>query len=284
MGETRRHHYVPRCYLKYFSSDGRNINTFIIGEDKLPESISMKGVCVHKDFYTLTETSIEEGIYSNYIEKDYFEKQIEPQLDKTIRLFEGLKIKAIEVTQSIGYELPSLAKTVITKLILIQYFRGPRTRKKVIDELLETYSEEEIKKMDIAKIHAAQTFFNDELMDKLTHKLMSDNWIIRVHPNGDFYTSDNPVVVIDNDKLGRGIWEVKADIGEPNTAIFYPLTNEISVEIYDSTGFPETTKINDTVQFSNDDYTRTLNIYQYLNAERFVFSKEGKFDLFIREI
>ena len=138
--------------------------------------------------------------------------------------------------------------------------------------------------MDKAKIHAAQTFFNDELMAKLTHKLMSDNWIIRVHPNGDFYTSDNPVVVIDNDKLGRGVWEVKADIGEPNTAIFYPLTNEISVEIYDSTGFPETTKINDTVQFSNDDYTRTLNIYQYLNAERFVFSKEGKFDLFIREI
>ena len=74
----------------------------------------------------------------------------------------------------------------------------------------------------------------DELMDKLTHKLMSDNWIIRVHPNGDFYTSDNPVVVIDNDKLGRGVWEVKADIGELNTAIFYPLTNEISVEIYDS--------------------------------------------------
>ena len=62
------------------------------------------------------------------------------------------------------------------------------------------------------------------------------------------------------------------------------LTNEITVEIYDSAGFPEAMKVNKTVQFSNNDYTRTLNTYQYLNAERFVFSKEGKFDLFIREI
>ena len=284
MGETRRHHYVPRCYLKYFSSDGRNINTFIIGEDKLPESISMKGVCVHKDFYTLTETSIEEGIYSNYIEKDYFEKQIEPQLDHTIRLFEGLKIRAIQEEQSIGYILPTLAERVIAQLILSQYFRGPRARRMIIDELSQALSKDELENLDIAKTHAAMTFLNEDLMERLTKKLLSDYWIIRIHPNGDFYTSDNPVVVIDNKQLGSGRWEVKADIGALNTAIFYPLTNEITVEIYDSAGFPEAMKVNKTVQFSNNDYTRTLNTYQYLNAEKFVFSKEGKFDLFIREI
>ena len=284
MGETRRHHYVPRCYLKYFSNNGRNINTFIIGRDKMPESISMKDVCVSKDFYTITEISIEDGVCSNYIEKDHFEKQIEPQLDHTIRLFEGLKIKAIQEKQSIGYILPDLAERVIAQLILNQYFRGPRARRMIIDELSQALSKDELENLDIAKTHAAMTFLNEDLMERLTKKLLSDYWIIRIHPNGDFYTSDNPVVVIDNKQLGSGRWEVKADIGALNTAIFYPLTNEITVEIYDSAGFPEAMKVNKTVQFSNNDYTRTLNTYQYLNAERFVFSKEGKFDLFIREI
>lgn len=285
MGETKRHHYVPRCYLKYFSNDGTNINTFIIGENKMPNPITMKGVCVQKNFYTLGEAeALNAGVNENYIEKDFFEKQVEPQLDRTIRLFEGLKIAIEKHGSSGGFELPVENQRIIAQLILIQYFRVPRARNEVINKLSEYLSVKELADIDKVAAHASYTFLNEPFIKSLVDKLMSDYWIVRIHPGGDFYTSDNPVVVIDNGKLSNGIWDVKARIGATNTAIFYPLTNEMVLEIYDAVGFPEVALVNNTVQFSNEEYTRKLNTYQYLNAEKFVISKDGKFDLFIRQI
>lgn len=285
MGDTKRHHYVPRCYLKYFSKDGTNINTFIIGEDKMPSPITMKSVCVQKNFYTISkESAVEIGVKENYIEKDFFEKQIEPQLDKTIRIFDGLKSITEKNGKAIGFKLPTNDKQIIVQLILVQYFRGPRVRQEIMEMMLNQYSEKEQAQLDNVVIHASMTFLNEQLIKDLVNKLMSDYWILRIHPNGNFYTSDNPVVVIDNNKLSNGEWDVKARIGSENTAVFYPLTNEMAIEIYDVNGFPEVAIVNNTVQFSNDEYTRKLNTYQYLNADRFVISKDGNFDLFIREL
>ena len=52
--ETKKQHYVPRCYLKRFSRDGRSINTY---DKKLSKTYqaSMMAVCYEDSLYTLSD-------------------------------------------------------------------------------------------------------------------------------------------------------------------------------------------------------------------------------------
>lgn len=52
--ETIRQHYIPRCYLKRFSSDGKSINTY---DKKLSKTYqtSMMAVCYEDRLYSLSD-------------------------------------------------------------------------------------------------------------------------------------------------------------------------------------------------------------------------------------
>lgn len=56
-------------------------------------------------------------------------------------------------------------------------------------------SVENIKGLDVAYTHADKTFLNMHLWNIFYHKISSYCLILRVSDNGNFFTSDNPVVI-----------------------------------------------------------------------------------------
>ncbi len=273
MGGKKHNHYVPKCYLRNFSSDGTRIFTYRVNSGQEPRLLGINDVCVEKNFYTLHKEYQELGFKKDLIETDFFCNIIEPKLSETISLIKGLKDVAYKHSEPIGFDLGEKNRISLLYLLLVQYFRGPKY--KGVSENGTPVD---------ALEHAYNTYANKELMTSLVHKLNNDYWIIRVNPLNNFLTSDEPVVVIDNQKKQRGEYFTKAQIGEKHTAVFFPLSYDITLEIYDKEEFPEAKLVNNTVQTTNVEYEKALNGYQYLNAERFVFSYTKDFSLFIREI
>lgn len=273
MGNKKRHHYVPKCYLKNFSEDGIQIFTHIINSNREPKLISINDVCVEKDFYTLPKEYQELGLKKDLIETEFFCERIEPRFSKSISLIKGLRDVAYKHDGPIGFDLGEKERISILYMLLIQYFRGPRHKGIHSDGTTMN-----------ALQHAYSTYANEVLMTSLVNKLNSNYWIIRVNPFNNFMTSDEPVVVIDNQKMQRrGENFTKAKIGNKHTAVFFPLTYDIMLEIYDKEEFPEAQRVNNTVQTTNEEYQRRLNGYQYINATKFIFSYTQDFGLFIRE-
>lgn len=56
------------------------------------------------------------------------------------------------------------------------------------------------------------------------------------------------------------------------------------LEYYSPTNFPEAIKMNDTISVVDVNYENRVNKYQYINAEKFVFSAKNDFSLFLKPI
>ena len=116
--ETKKQHYVPRCYLKRFSRDGRSINTY---DKKLSKTYqaSMMAVCYEDSLYTLSDKFVERNNAASDATKvnrltighDYFSKDIEPNLDillmRTI-LVNLDKRRRHKFADGLGESMPSL--------------------------------------------------------------------------------------------------------------------------------------------------------------------------------
>ena len=79
MAETKRMHYVPRTYMKYFSIE-RNGEFYIHAMAKdgvsMPFETNIKNICVEKDFYALPgenekDRQLLENMYNELYENDY---------------------------------------------------------------------------------------------------------------------------------------------------------------------------------------------------------------------
>ena len=56
------------------------------------------------------------------------------------------------------------------------------------------------------------------------------------------------------------------------------------LEYYNPTYFPEALKMNKTISIVDSKYENQVNKYQYINAEKFVFSYKNDFSLFLKPI
>ena len=68
MSKPKRHHLVPRLYLKNFSLNGKQIYAFIknLGECKL---VSIKDVAVKENFYTVVHKDIAQEFIESYLSR-----------------------------------------------------------------------------------------------------------------------------------------------------------------------------------------------------------------------
>lgn len=65
-------------------------------------------------------------------------------------------------------------------------------------------------------------------------------------------------------------------------SLFFPLTPNIILEYYCPSAFPDALSMNDTMSIVSKNYEEQVNKYQYINAEKFVFSPKNDFSLFIK--
>ncbi len=307
MGRTKRQHYVPKSYLKRFSFDGTLLHTFLLNpntpstlsEDELKEiwkDISLSDVCVSKDYYTIDEQNPHNnnGAKAMALEKGFFQDFAEPKLLDVIDTWERLANRLLADKVPVASIRFSEAQRMDLALsAFIQYHRCPRVRHHIesVDEVIKLhhkYTQQEkglpidpnFKSIDVAFSHADKTFLNPYLWRMFYTKLSSYCLLLRVSDNGNFFTSDNPVVI---HKLGaKGYNVFNVNFYTDDFSLFFPLTPNIILEYYCPSAFPDALSMNDTMSIVSKNYEEQVNKYQYINAEKFVFSPKNDFSLFIK--
>ncbi len=306
MGNTKRQHYVPKCYLKRFSFDGNRLHTFLLKKDmpkfltsdnkkQIWKDISLRNVCVSENFYTIDESNSHNnnGFKSMAFEKDFFQDFVEPKLSSIINTFENLAKKIlIKKTPIATVPISDTDRMNLALSTFIQYYRTARQRN-IIDEvnniIIQCQKESKIQKgesiknikgLDVAFTHANQTYLNMHLWSMFIQKISSYCLLLRVSDNGNFFTSDNPVVIHKLGAKGKDVFNVNFYKDDFN--VFFPLTPNLILEYYSPIHFPEAVKMNDTISMVDVNYENQVNKYQYINAEKFVFSYTNDFSLFLK--
>ena len=108
MSKTKRHHLVPRLYLKNFSINGKQLYAFIknLGKCKL---VSIKDVAVKENFYSISNENIDQDFIESYLSSN-----IEPLLGKCIS----------NIIQYVNKERQEINLKDICRCLICQYYRG----------------------------------------------------------------------------------------------------------------------------------------------------------------
>lgn len=307
MGNTKRQHYVPRSYLKRFSFDGKRLHTFILKKDipnvltfdnqnQFWKDVSLRDVCVSENFYTIDESNPHNnnGIGSMVLEKDYFQDFVEPKLSSVINTIECFATKILTEKKRIAsVPFSQTDKMDLALSTFIQYHRTPRQRSIIdaINNVVMQYNKElktkksesieDIKGLDVVYTHADKTFLNIKLWSIFLQKISSYCLLLRVSENGNFFTSDNPVVIHKLGAKGKDI--INVNFYRDDFNVFFPLTPNLILEYYSPNHFPEVIKMNDTISVVDVNYENQVNKYQYLNADKFLFSHTNDFSLFLNQ-
>lgn len=307
MGETKRQHYVPRTYLRRFSFDGTLIHTFIVKREmpseltdvelqKVWKDISLSDVCVEKNYYTIDEQNPgnNNGASAMTLEKDFFQNFAEPKLSTVIETWEKLAQQILaNNTPIVSINFTDKQRIDLALCAFIQYHRSPRLRHDIeqvdkVIKLIHKNSQEEkglqidpnFKGLDIAFTHADKTYMNTYLWRQFFSKISSYCLLLRVSNNGNFFTSDNPVVIHKLAPKGQDF--LKVNFFTDEFSLFFPLTPNLILEYYNPIAFPNAIKLNDTISIVTETYEQQVNKYQYINAEKFVFSYKNDFSVFLK--
>lgn len=307
MGRTKRQHYVPQCYLKRFSFDGTRLHTFIIKPDtpitltdeelsEVWKDISICDVCVAKDYYTIDETNRHNNnrVHAMALEKDFFQNFAEPKLLDVIETWDRLAQSILnDKTLIASIRFSEKQRQDLALCAFIQYHRSPRLRHDIesVDKVIRLQHklsreeegllpEPEFKGLDVAFSHADKTFMNTFLWRMFYAKVSSYCLLLRVSENGNFFTSDNPVVIHNLARKCNAIFHV--NFYQDDFTLFFPLTPHLMLEYYCPSVFPDSVPMNDTISMVSKKYEDQVNKYQYISAENFIFSHKNDFSLFIK--
>jgi hypothetical protein len=183
MPSNKKHHYVPKFYLRGFTPNDASINLFNLKRNKLIKGASLKSQCY----------------------RDYFYGK-EGQLESSLADFEGGCAELFRFIREEAFSLPSYmssAHAVICSFVVIQASRTQaaadymdeftnsfwktllRDNKEVTQEMLDSV---------VIKHNApaeASLYYN-----ALTYPLIMDmEWaLLLASPGNEFITSDNPVI------------------------------------------------------------------------------------------
>ena len=64
--------------------------------------------------------------------------------------------------------------------------------------------------------------------------------------------------------------------------LLFRLTPNIILEYYNPSFFPDAIMMDKTISIVDSAYENQVNKYQYINAERFIFSPKNDFSLFLK--
>lgn len=276
MSKTKRHHLVPRLYLKYFSIDGKQTYTYFnnLGLCKL---VGIKDVSVKENFYTVTHQNITE---------DFIESTLSSKLEPLWReCIDGIIKYAHQEHNQINLRN-------ICKCLICQYYRGRDFREEatIISEFRINLFRELFKigaisnakqKTDNHSLeHALNTFLNEPLIEKKTEQILNlGKWSIMISDRHHFITSDRPVLSFTINMHNNQIYYTKTDIGSPSSYILIAITPNILLQIKQGT---ETRseyngQLNLSIMTVDEEYVKSVNYLQQLNSDEHLYGKY-KFD------
>ena len=272
MAKDRKHNFVPVCYLNHFKQNG-HIHSYSKKREK-EYVCGVDAVCELPYFYKITQ----ESWWKTFeIEKDFFSANVESPLGPMItKIEESIQNSLAENRSMAKIILNEETRRSIASMIFIQFYRTPRFKnyyegKKLIRQgissITHEFTKEEIS--DPVMVHALSTYLNPHMLNKVVPYLMSGQWVFRYSDERVFLTSDNPVVWIPL-KGPKQERFTNGNIDESKCFLYYPITPNIVLEIYDkdTKGLPP--DFDNLVIRADAERIAGLNLNTIINAEDIV--------------
>ena len=276
MAKDKKHHYVPQCYLDHFANDGHIYYYSKKRNQHFTNAVS--DVCESNFFYLITEKSWWKMME---LEKDFFSSNVESSLSSIIKSIEESIIKSIpEGCSSNSIMVDESTRRSIAAQIFIQFYRTPRFRnyykgksliRKGISSTTHQYTEETV--TDEVLVHALSTYINKPLFNKVVNYLILNQWVFRYSKENVFLTSDNPIVWIPLKGAQQERYTI-GNIGESRCFLYYPITPNIVLEIYDKDIKSLPPDFDNLVIRADADRIAGLNINTIINADDIVILQD----------
>lgn len=276
MAKDKKHHFVPVCYLNHFLQNG-HIH-YYSKERAEGNYCTVDAVCQMQYFYLITQKSWWKTFE---IEKDFFDKNVESPMGPMIaKLEQYIKNSLPDDDSTAKIILNEETRKSIASLIFIQFYRTPRFKnfysgksllRQGISSVTHKYTEEIIS--DPVLVHALSTYLNPNLMKKVVSYLVNGQWVFRYSKENVFLTSDNPVVWIPLKGPKQERFTV-GNIDESKCFLYYPITPNIVLEIYDKDTKSLHPDFDNLVIRAEADHIAGLNINTIINAEDIVILQD----------
>lgn len=265
MAENKKHHYVPRFYLKRFSSNGKSINLYNIKSSK-----------------TILEGNLKNQCYQNYF---YGENQV---LEHALADAEGQAAKLLTLIDQYGSLPPFLSAThgVLVLHVLMQYARTAYSAE-AIDEMYDQVMKHlvgpkaEAEGIDLTKVtigikdsasyslRMSVQFY--PLLFDLKYKLLVNR------TNEEFITSDNPVVFYNQFFYFRQFGS-NTGLACKGLQIFFPIDHQKLVLLYDDSIYGVGANQDGVVEITNKKDIYALNMLQMCSARENIYAKSPTFN------
>lgn len=297
-----KQHYVPRCYLKWFSPDGGSLHTYDKKISKKYQA-SMMAVCCMDNLYTISDKFVAKNnaaasdstVNRLTIEHDFFSKTVEPNLDLLLR-----QIDEIREEWSTGkeyYVINDREKLEISLHLVSLYFRHPLLMESTVDNSIraerahidimkmilashtgnEGYNQLQIGlEYDKPALSASQTYMNEELLMDFAKAISKNIFVFWMSKDNDFYTSDFPIVVSPHEENVRPMYMGLAQYGGE---VMFTLSPGLALSIYDREYFKPDENLDGHFIMADAKEIRRHNMTHYFYAQRHVFSLKNDFSL-----
>lgn len=220
MPANKKHHYVPRFYLKKFSSDEKCINLYNFKLAKAINSANLKHQC-YRDY-----------MYGKDGEHEHHLSQLEGTFAELLRY--------ILATNSLPSPLSPNHESLCI-FVLLQYARTAYSAD-AFDEMADGMWKEVLSKdptfkkehLDMVRIvHTDPANFAVRMNLKLYHLILDlDYKLLIAAPHSEFVTSDNPVVMY-NQLLEFERFGSSTGLASKGLQIFFPLSPQHLLYFYD---------------------------------------------------
>lgn len=301
MGESKKHHIIPQCYLSNFSNDGKGIWVYNKKEGKAYLT-SVDKIFQKKDWYRIPEELIPEQekdkINPLSIEIEFFADQVESQYNHYLKsIVSNIDELLIDKSNFQHYNCRLHEDYVgeFAMQIAIQYFRTPKARQEVLSilaDLLEASQMIDSKYMDnelISELNKPHTknptiahfwtiFANDKFIPGITEILKSKIWLTCVSPNAPFYTSDSPVTV---ESLYNTLRDSDISLNEKGGVITYPLTSKILLKLLDREYYADMADEDRSIILVNEEFVKKENMMRFAFAQNEIVSPVNNFEVYI---
>lgn len=264
MPDNKKHHYVPRFYLRNFSQDGKAINLFNLERQKVVLGAPFKSQC-YRDYYYGRDQKLEgilaeiEGASASIIRKIIAESLIpESEVERRnlaiyIMAQNGRTPSAVAVIKQMHTKLVESAQEIATEL--------------GINESTDLDIEDYVALSVITNIKA-----HENLGDLEGRLLIAP-------PNHSFITSDVPVA-FSNQLFSYRPRNDAASPGWLGFQLFFPVSDKLMLHLFDASAYSVPNQFqNDTLQLIDSRDVDQLNGLQIASAFENIFFSDLEADI-----
>lgn len=267
MPANKKHHYVPRFYLKRFSADERSINLYNFRLGRAIASVNLKNQC-HRDYM--------------YGQDGEHEKRLAVLEGAFAQLLRNI-IPSCVLPPPMSPDHESLAI-----LVLLQYARTAHTADafdemadgmwKAILEKDSRVSPDMLNKVRIVNTDPANLAVATML--RLYHLILDLRYkLLLAPPDREYLTSDNPVVMY-NQLMEFERFGSNTGLASKGLQIFYPLSPKHLLYMYDRDVYSCGSHRDSVMHVPTDDDVLQLNTLQVASALENVYYRGPSADVF----